>query len=333
MKQAYGKAAVGKSRIGLLVMIAMLAGGCAGAASTSSRTGPVVAAPIRFEPWDAQHPHTRCIVTPHYRLYTDLEDPEAQAQLGEVMEGAMTQYRMFCPNVPVSNRPLEAFVFARRAEWAEFTRLNAGADAPVYLKINRGAYALEDRFVAFWIGDRGTFSVMGHEGWHQFVARNFVGRILPAMEEGLACLFEDVEWEGGLPRWDLTESPVRVAALTDAVEAGQLWPLDQLLRLHAGDVIGLPRERVDTFYAQTWALALFLWTGENGRHRPALRRYLCDIASGTAYRPPGLEALAQRQWRPELGAGQFEHYFQLPLSQLDAQYRRFCRELIRRRGV
>ena len=138
--------------------------------------------------------------------------------LATVMEGALAQYQRFTPGVRLSTRPMECYVFAQRGEWAKFTKDRTGADAAVYLQINRGGYTVRDWYVAYFIGDMGTYSVAAHEGWHQFIARHFKSRPPPFLEEGLACMFEEVRWDhqqgvGRLPRWDLVNNASRRVAL------------------------------------------------------------------------------------------------------------------------
>ena len=282
---------------------------------------------MRQEPWDPHYPRTRCLVTPHYRIYTDIDDPELLDQFAQLMEGAYGQYQMFAPGIPLSPQPLRCFIFAQRDVWAAFTAKNTGNDAAVYLRISRGAYTVDDWFVAFWIGDRGTCAVAAHEGWHQFVARNYAGRIAPAIEEGIACTFEDVEWDLRLPRWNFGAAPSRRRALRNALDARMNWPLGKLLQLHAGDIITLPRRQIDTFYAQTWALAMFLWEGDGGRYRRAFQQYMAEVAAGTAYRPAYLAHLAQRQWNPHMAGPQLEHYLGIPLAELERRYLDYCRDL------
>lgn len=335
MIKAYAKTRLQESRSFLLHLLLCLilafllsSAGC----TTSTRfpsapSGPSAAVPGRHEPWDPKYPRSTCIVTGHYRIFTDIVDPEALDQLTQLMEGAFNQYRQLSPAIPLSSQPLRSYIFARRDQWASFTAQNTGADAAIYLKINRGAYTVDDWFVAFWLGDRGTFAVAAHEGFHQFVARNYAGRIPPAIEEGIACMFEDIEFVGRLPQWNIGASPSRRRMLATAMSTSKRWPLDQLLRMHAGDVIGLPRQQIDTFYAQTWALAMFLWEADNNRYRPAFQQYLADIAAGQAYRPADLAHLSQREWNPAMAGPQLSHYLNLPLSEITTRYERYCHTL------
>ena len=68
-------------------------------------------------------------------------------------------------------------------------------------------------------------------------------------------------------------------ALRDAAAARGMWTMAQLLQLHAGDVISLPKARIETFYAQSWAIVHYLAL-EEASHGANLTRYLQLVASG-----------------------------------------------------
>src|SRR6185437_3471659 len=167
------------------------------------------------------------------------------------------------PQIPVSPRPMECYFFETRAQWAAYTKAHTGDDAAIYLRVNRGGYTVGDKFVAYWIGDIGTSSVAAHEGWHQYVARHLKGRLPPFLEEGLACMFEQVQWvEPGKniparPRFDLTRNYPRLAALKASVDGDEMYPLKTLVTMHAGQVVGKRSVKIEAFYAECWAFARF----------------------------------------------------------------------------
>lgn len=311
----------------LAVIVALLLAGCG--TTPGTQTGPSAASPHRVDPWDRNYPQSVCVTTAHYHIFTDLRGRDTHRQVAQLMEGAFEQYQLLVSAQAPSKPPMRCYVFWRRAEWASFTAAHAGPDAATYLRIGRGAYAVEDSFVAFWLGDRGTFATMAHEGWHQYLARHCKQQMVPVLEEGIACTFENISWDGDLPRWNLKQSPVRSAALRDAIKDQRLWPLPRLVRLHAGEIISLPREQIETFYAQSWALAMYLLR-DSGRYRTAMDRYFTDLAAGTAYRPAEFAHFQRSEWHPELSAPQFEHYLGVSLADLDVRYQAYCRELASR---
>ncbi len=311
------------------VCLLLLLVGCATETPSGEWEGPTKPSAMRLETWSYPLPSARIVATMHYRIHTDIADRDSLDSAAQLMEGAYQQYVTLAPDVPLSAAPLNAYLFSRRTHWAAFTRLNTGEDAATYLQVNRGGYTLNDWFAVAWIGDVGTYSVMAHEGWHQFVGRHFAGRLPPFLEEGIACLFETVRWEAGLPQWNLTQNPMRQRGLADAVRGKRLWPLDKLVALHAGDVVSLPTERVEAFYAENWAFARFLWDGDGARYRPALQRLLADTAAGRAWLPPDLARPNPRAWNPKLVQPVLEHYLDESLDVIEPRFQRFVEQLAR----
>lgn len=289
--------------------------------------GPLQVSALRRQTWDYPLQDARVVASAHYRIHTDVVDSDALDCVAQLMEGAYQQYTMLAAGVPRSAAPLNAYLFARRAQWAAFTEANTGSDAKVYLQVNRGGYTLNDWFAVYWIGDVGTYSVMAHEGWHQFVARHFAGRLPPFLEEGTACLFETVKWEGSLPRWNLAENRMRQQGLASALENDRLWPLEKLVVMHAGEIVGMPTQRVEAFYAENWAFARFLWEGEGGRYRPGLQRLMADTAAGNAWLPTGMARPKPRAWNPRLVRPVLEHYTGESLETLQSQFTGFVRRV------
>jgi len=274
---------------------------------------------LSTEAWQGAGSAGRRFHTPHYTINTTVQSEEFNQRLAAVMEGAWRQYVQMSGITPPTNaRAMDCYMFATRDQWARFTRKYAGDDAAIYLKINRGGYTLADWFVAYYLGDYQTFSVAAHEGWHQFVARNFRGRIPPFLEEGIACMFESVEFErDGAPRWNWAANPHRASKLRQAIERDGLWPLDQLVQMHAGQIVDERAERIEAFYSQNWAFARFLIEGQHGRYRSGLKRLLADAATGQNH----------AGWDPTSVPPLLEHYLGAPLKQIEAEYLQFVREI------
>jgi hypothetical protein len=302
------------------ILILVLAVGCA----QPSQRPP---SSLATSDWTFDGKPGRIVKTDHYLIHTTIDDPEFLESLGHVMEGALTQYRAFTPGVPLSSRPMECYIFSRRPEWAAFTKQHTGADAAIYLQINRGGYTVRDWFVAYFIGDNGTYAVASHEGWHQYVARHFKSRLPPFLEEGIATMFENISWTSREPKWNLAINPNRAEKLRTAIEDGNLWPLEQLCTMHAGEVVGLSGERIETFYAQNWAFAQFLWNAENARFRPAFQRMMSDLATGVADQYVGRRSSPIDSWDPRTVRPLLERYFSMNLAQIDVSYQKYIREI------
>ena len=306
-------------------MVAVCIGlGMAGCSDSGDWQGPDTPAMLVTEGWNFGQSPGRVIRTAHYNLHTTIADEQVLLVVPQVMEGALRQYRQLVPGIPLTSRPMDCYLFANRTEWAAFTAAHAGEDAQVYLQVLRGGYCHEDRTVTYFLGDLSTYSVTAHEGWHQFVARHFKTRLPPFLEEGIASMFESVTFDRDLPRWNLSVNYNRIDKLRAAVAGGDLWPLEELMRLHAGEVIALPAERIEAFYAQNWAFARFLWDGEQGRYRPAFQRLLHESAVGAL--PAGVATPADgRAWRTPAVASLLEHYLQMPMDEIDRRFQDYVR--------
>jgi len=275
-----------------------------------------------MEFWEQDGQAGRMVTTPHYVIRSTIEDEQILAGVAQVMEGAFGQYRQLAPEVPVTDQPMECFLFANRPQWAAFTKDHTGVDASTYLQINRGGYTVRDWYVAYFLGDIATYSVAAHEGFHQYLGRHLKQRIPPFLEEGLACMFEDVTWDGKLPRWDLTVNYGRQNALHQAMVDDRLLPLEDLIGTHAGQIVNRSHEQISLFYAQCWAFARFIREADHGRYRDALARMLADAAAGKLVgdqSPKNDRSL----WNSRSARPVLEYYLGMELPEIDKQYRAF----------
>lgn len=318
----------GRKSFGALVLVGILLGGCAHPAPAPSAPIVTVPAAATFQEQPVDGAPGQRVTLPHYLIYSTIDDRPLLGRMGQLMEGALAAYRSIAPEVPLRGGPMDCYIFRNRAQWAAFTKTHTGEDAAIYLRVNRGGYTVGDWFVAYWIGDPGTFSVAAHEGWHQYVARNLNGRLPPFLEEGLACLFEQVEWVSDLPRWDLSRNQPRLLALRTAVDSDQMYPLSQLVRMHAGQVVGRSSGKIEAFYAESWAFARFLIDGDGGKYRPALNRMLADAAHGTLHGDGGRELSHGPFWNPATARPMLEHYLGMNLSQIEAAFARYVRQTV-----
>jgi hypothetical protein len=314
---------------GLILLILALAAGCSSAARPplGSWEGPATLATVDVEGWPAAPRPAHVVTTAHYRIFSTIDDPDFLAKTAELMEGALNQYEKMAPGVAVSDRPMDCYLFATHAQWAAFTRQLTGPSASIYLQINRGGYTIQDRYVAYFVGESSTWSVASHEGWHQFCGRNLKGRLPPFLEEGLATMFESVQWRDGLPRWNVSINAMRVSALREAIESHDMWTLEKLVSLHAGNVVTGRGELINAFYSQDWAFAKFLWEGDGGKHRPALQRLMADTASGQVHDPTGTLASKGIPWDPSGVKPMLEYYLGMKFADIDADYQAYIRKV------
>lgn len=310
----------------VLAIIALFLGGCANSPSPRAElVGPAQQTTIRFEPWTNSVKPARIIHTPNYRIFTTIQDDEFLRKLATILQGAFDQYQRMCPGVPVSRDQMDCYIFATRSEWEAFTREHTGADAKIYLQINRGGYTIRDWFVSYYLAPTSTFAVASHEGWHQFVSRNFKDRLPPFMEEGIATQFENITWTNhDLPRWNLKRNANRALRLRQAIEGKYLRPLNELCTMHAGDVVGQGFEKIESFYAQNWAFIRFLHEYENGKYRAAFEKLIADTAAGRLYdsRPT-----RRAGFNPHAVVPLLERYLGASLTQVNDEYVQFVKQI------
>ena len=266
--------------------------------------------------------------TAHYSIHTTMTDRHFLADLAVMMESALLQYEQFTPGLVASVDPMDCYMFARRPEWEAFTAARTGVDATLYLQINRGGYTVRDWYVAYDLHGSGTYAVAAHEGWHQYVARNFHSRLPPFLEEGIATMFENVRYDAPVaPVWDLSSHSPRAMKLRNAIASDSLFPLDELITMHAGEVVGMSGARIEAFYAQSWAFAEFLWNADDGKYRPAFQRLLSDCANGTVRPAESARRRIFESWNPLSVKPMLETYLAMPLADIDQAYQNYMRRI------
>lgn len=254
----------------------------------------------------------RVVATAHYRIFTTVADEAFLHRFADQMEHAYARYTALCPPTE-ADAPLEIDLFATADEWRRFTVATAGPEAAVYVQVAGGGYAIGDRFVCWLSDEPRLLSVAAHEGFHQYVARHCAERLPPALEEGLATTFETDDAPNSRRRQGL----VRAAAL------GRLIPLETLIQMHAGDVVGGDSTQAEGFYSQCWALARLIL--ETPRYRTGLPLMLHDLQQGHPrvslgpnsregrYRPANVKPLLQAYLAPDWRA--FESDYQRAIQQ------------------
>jgi hypothetical protein len=276
------------------------------------------------KPWRSAAGPGRTIRTAHYAIHTTVDDPHFSNRMAQLMEGSLAQYQKLVPSVEASARAMDCYVFAQRGQWEAFTRQATGAESAIYLRVNRGGYTIDDWFACYFIGDGGTYAVAAHEGWHQFVGRHFREPIPPFLEEGIGTMFQNIHWDNDRPRWNLSIHPARVQRLRNVLERKMVIPLDQLAKMHAGEVVRLSADQIEAFYTETWAFARFCCEGENGKYLPALQQLLGDAAAGKLH---GIPESRAGEWDPVMVKPLLEHYLGAEISTLDAQFRAYMNSL------
>ena len=226
----------------------------------------------------------RQITTDHYVIYTTLTDETLLATFPELMERTFEYYRTLVPPRSEPAERMQIYLFATRPEWVYFTQKFTGPRAAVFLQIRNGGYSERGVTAIQYVAHQTTFPLMAHEGLHQYLY-HFVNPQVPAwLNEGLAVLCEGQRWSGGgLKSFDPGYNPSRQNVLAEAVLRDELIPLPRLLETNAGRIVGDTSRRVGTYYAQVWALVLFLMEAENGKYADAFHE-LRESLAGSDFR-------------------------------------------------
>lgn len=290
--------------------------------------GPRQRAPVPFEsePWKFGSAPGYKLRTAHYEIYTTLRDPVLRDALPEFVEAAYDHYGRL---VPTARRPAErmkVYLFASRPQWEAFTRRFTGARAAVFLQVRNGGYSERGVSVIEYVAHEITFPLFAHEGFHQYVHHHVTSRIPAWLNEGLAVYCEGQRWDShGLAEFDPWFNPMRRNDLAAALARNRLHPLRTLLETDAGRIIAGTNQSVATYYAQVWALILFLQEGGDGKYASGFERLLNCLAES------GLEphARAGHIWsdqpRYNLGEGVFRSFISEDLDTVEREYLDFLR--------
>lgn len=294
----------------------------------------------KIEPWNNPYAPGLCITTDHYQVYTTLNDPLMLRQTPAFVESAYRAYESQLPTRIVSKEPFKTYLFAERGQWEAFTKQLTGPDSEVYLKIQRGAYARDGVCIAYNIGRKQTFAILGHEGWHQFNQRHFRYRLPSWIDEGIATLFETCQYSQGDFEFRPQDNLMRLGTLKQTIQQKRLIPLAELITLNPGQVLsgyGADQDAAMAFYAQNYAMVRFLREYEYGRR---LRKYQALLVGGLSGSWPVESALAEMAanraipltvaWNQRISPALFRTYISEDMNEIEAQYRSFCNEIVYR---
>jgi hypothetical protein len=261
--------------------------------------------------------------TTHYRLFTTLPPSILIDRLPAFLEDALGEYRLRFGGLPAPTTALDTYVVAGRDQWLRLAARLIGPQAAAFQTIPRGGLTAGGRAMLYDIGARDTFALAAHEGWHQFSQATFAQALPTWLEEGVATTFEGFVWDTNAPGralfrpWANLE---RFDQLRLAAAWGRLLPLEQLLEAGPAELAALGTDAPLDYYAQIWALTMFLREGEGGRYSPGLRRWTADAARGTVpRRAPGRSDVESL----------FAVYFGADISAVDVQFGHFVQRVVR----
>jgi hypothetical protein len=292
---------------------------------------------ISAAPWENKYGTGLKLTTAHYEIYTTLLEPLMLRQVPGFMESAYRAYNNQLPEPIETTRKFKIYLFAERQQWEGFTEDFTGPQAPIYKKIKAGAYYLNGACIAYNIGRERTFSVLGHEGWHQFNKRHFKYRLPSWLDEGIAMQFEASRYDRGLFYFESSRNLNRLGALKVSLIENKMIPLEQLIALNPGEVLVTdePEDSVRAFYAQAYALTKFLREDDYGKRLPNYHRLLLDGLKGNWTLSQEAKKIAidrniplTVRWNRVIGSQLFEQYISEDLNEIEQEYIKYCKKIV-----
>ncbi len=329
---------------GLTVLILIMLSGHqdSSAASLSTLEGLIeyvapMPAVMNVEKWSNSYSDGLLIETRHYKVYTTLLEPLMLKQIPAFIETAWRQYQNQLPTPVESKDKFIVYLFKDRRQWEKFTKQFTGDQWPVYLKIKKGAYYLKGICVAYNIGRSRTFSVIGHEGWHQFCHKHFKYRLPSWLDEGIAQLFETSKFDKGQFVFKPAENLQRLGALKLIIQNKKIIPLRELISLNPGEVVmwADSNKAVMAFYAQAYALVRFLREEDYGKRLANYHQMLLGALNGTWPLDKNEAKIASDRnipltttWNRYIAQKLFDIYIGEEIERIEPEYQRFCRKIV-----
>ncbi|HWL92819.1 MAG TPA: DUF1570 domain-containing protein [Phycisphaerae bacterium] len=314
---------IGRSTTALfaLVLFAWWAAGC----QLNQRHEAVA---FSTEAWKYKGVEGTKIVSDHYEIYTTCKRKPFLDALPTFMEACYLEYRRVLPTAAAPTERMKTYVFLRRAEWSRFTEEFAGPRAATYKQIRHGGYSEGGVTVSFYTNQATTFSILAHEGLHQYL--EITGRhLIPAwINEGLACYFEAFEIDfHNRPTFIPQNNSLRSAAMREALANDALIPLREILDTNAGIAVHKQSSHVRSYYAQEWSLVLFLLDSPlTNKYHAGFKLLLDELGTEAMHRKATALLSADTAGQLSLGEAVFRAYITDRLDAFDADYRAFLRK-------
>ena len=282
---------------------------------------------FKLEDWRYAGAVGKKITTEHYEIHTTLTDSVLIEALPQAMETAYHFYRELVPTASDVEKPMKMYLFARRSEWANFTRRFGPRRARVLMKIRRGGYMESGITVAEYVSHAVTYPLLTHEGFHQFLYHCGYPRVPAWLNEGVAVYCEGQRWTArGLAEFDPWHNPVRRNTLAERLLRDDLFSLEELLRINAGSVVGGSNKKINAYYGQVWALVLFLREGAEGKYADGFQRLLEALGTRDLEQYARAGHLKSGRGSYNFGRDLFRCFISDDLESVEREYREFMRE-------
>ena len=290
------------------------------------------------EKWYNRHGPGLKLTTDHYEIYTTLLEPLMLGQVPGFVESAYRGYQSQLPEPIETTSKFTIYLFADRDQWENFTETFTGEQSPIYLKIKAGGYYLNGACVSYNVGRERTFSVLGHEGWHQFNSRHFKFRLPSWLDEGIAMQFEQHRSEQGLFYFESSRNMYRLGDLKKTLMIDNMIPLEKLIAMNPGEAMATNKDmNVTAFYGQSYALVRFLREEDYGRRLGNYHQLLLGGLEGKWHLTGEQERMAVDRnipltivWNRAVGQQLFREYIcdEDDFDQIEKEYVTFCRKIV-----
>ncbi|MCK4659655.1 MAG: DUF1570 domain-containing protein [Phycisphaerae bacterium] len=290
---------------------------------------PVPRFQLTQEEWSYNNAVGQLLTTDHFEIYTTIADQELRAVLPLFLESAYQLYTSLLPPITSDNPRMQTYLFNSRFQWDRFVRDTFPRRYRIYARIQHGGFAEGRMCVVYYLRRAYTLSIIAHEGMHQYFGSHFKTRIPAWLNEGLATYCEGFDFRDGAPVFLPRLNTFRLNPLRRTLTSDALIPLPKLLATHAGEVVGEGHSGLTSaYYAQVWALTVFLRHGQGGRYAPGFARMLEDIRNGSLHTKARAARLASGQpGQMSLGEAVFRAYITHDLETVEQHYRDYMIKL------
>jgi hypothetical protein len=311
------------TRLAALAMVAMVSALVTGCARMTAMPEPVA---YQTEPWKFSHHDGSKLRTAHYVVYTTVTDPTQLAMIPDLVERAYGYYQQLVPPTHEPAERMKVYLLATRNQWATATAHLTGPRAETFLHVRNGGFSDGGVSVLQFVRPSTTGPLLAHEGFHQYLYC-CVGPEVPAwLNEGLAVVCEGQRWTSDrLEDFDPQFNPTRESRLAQAVNRNRLFPVEELLQTNAGNIVQGTSTKVGTYYAQLWALMLFLKEGENGKYAASFERLRRELGTPAAAQHLRAEQIWAAGGQLNPGEALFRSYISDDLPTFEREYTAYLR--------